>query len=84
MKKEKTGNFRYKKQKAREKKPYLKRPVLERKNVVKIKKLEEGRHRATMAQREREKVREKGKSKGVLKIWALKTEKWRETQKSLE
>ena len=79
MKKEKTGNFRYKKQKAREKKPYLKRPVLERKNVAKIKKLEEGRHRATMAQREREKVREKEKSKGVLKSWALKTEKRRET-----
>ena len=52
--------------------------------MVKIKKLEEGRHRATMAQREREKVREKGKSKGVLKIWALKTEKWQETQKSLK
>ena len=84
MKKEKKGNFRYKKQKAREKKPYLKRLVLERKHVAKIKKLEEGRHRATMAQREREKVWEKGKSKGVLKIWALKTEKWRETQKSLE
>ena len=52
--------------------------------MVKIKKLEEGRHRATMAQREREKVREKEKSKGVLKSWALKTEKRWEIQKSFE
>ena len=42
--------------------------------MAKIKKLEEGRHKATMAQNEREKVREKEKSKVVLKSWALKTE----------
>ena len=41
-------------------------------------------HKERERERGGEKVREKEKSKGVLKSWALKTEKRRETQKSLE
>ena len=43
---------------------YLKKPSLERKELVKVKKLEEEIHRATMA-KEREKVKKKRKSKVV-------------------
>ena len=56
------------KSKAREKKSYLKRTVLERKNMIEIIRLEEGKHRATMVLGEKsEEEREKQNS---LKSWA--------------
>ena len=67
--KRKDKKFSLQRSKAKEKKPYLKRIVLERKNVTKIRKLGEGKHRATMAQRE-EKSKGEREKQNSLKSWA--------------
>ena len=65
---EKGKKFSLQRSKAKEKKLYLKKNSPRKENVTKIKKLGEGKHRSTMAQREEKSEGEREKQNSLKKL----------------